>query len=292
MLSFLLKNQEIWHYSGYKTHVIADFFYEIQNEIDLHFLHKAYIFSQENNLPFLIIGWGTNMLFSEPVFRGVVIKNSLTGWKYDNEKRILQTHSADSIWNIAESIESEYQNMIWHRFIGLPGSIGGAIYGNAGCFWLEAESNFLSVHLYDMRSDKKITLTKEEMQFSYRSSYLKENNDLFIISADFDLARINEKYSSDVDNIYFREHKQPKGNCCGSFFKNPSRDTSAGMLIESVWLKWYHHGWAYWSELHANFLMSEGESCKPSDLIELIRLTQEKVKQEKWIDLVNEVKII
>ena len=74
------------------------------------------------------------MLFSEPVFRGVVIKNSLTGWKYDNEKRILQTHSADSIWNIAESIESEYQNMIWHRFIGLPGSIGGAIYGNAGCF--------------------------------------------------------------------------------------------------------------------------------------------------------------
>ena len=85
-----------------------------------------------------------------------------------------------------------------------------------------------------MRSDKKITLSKEEMQFSYRSSYLKENNDLFIISADFDLARINEKYSSDVDNIYFREHKQPKGNCCGSFFKNPSRDTSAGMLIESV----------------------------------------------------------
>ncbi len=85
-----------------------------------------------------------------------------------------------------------------------------------------------------MRSDKKITLSKEEMQFSYRSSYLKENQDLFIVSADFDLAKINEKYSSDIDNIYFREYKQPKGNCCGSFFKNPSRDTSAGMLIESV----------------------------------------------------------
>ena len=104
---------------------------------------------------------------------------------------ILQAHSADSIWNIAESIESDYQNMIWHRFIGLPGSIGGAIYGNAGCFWLEAESNFLSVHLYDMRSGKKITLTKEEMQFSYRSSYLKENQDLFIVSADFDLSLIH-----------------------------------------------------------------------------------------------------
>ena len=85
-----------------------------------------------------------------------------------------------------------------------------------------------------MNSGTKLYLSKKEMQFSYRHSKLKESTHLFIVSVDFDLSTINEKYSSDVDNIYFREHKQPKGNCCGSFFKNPSRDTSAGMLIESV----------------------------------------------------------
>lgn len=95
----------------------------------------------------------------------------------------------------------------------------------------------------------------------------------------FDLSEKIEKYHSEVDNIDFRENKQPKGNCCGSFFKNPSLPTgggmsagkggtvSAGSLIERVGLKGYRHGGAYWSDLHANFLMSDGESCPPSDLI-------------------------
>lgn len=134
--------------------------------------------------------------------------------------------------------------------------------------------------------------SKEEMQFSYRHSILKDNPHYFIIWACFNLSEKIEKYASDVDNLYFREHKQPKWNTCGSFFKNPSRDFSAGFLIESVWMKWYRHGWAYWSDIHANFLMSDGESCKPSDLIELMQITQQKVKQEKWFDLVNEVQII
>ncbi|MDP2396610.1 MAG: hypothetical protein Q8S84_07980 [bacterium] len=65
------------------------------------------------------------------------------------------------------------------------------------------------------------------MNFEYRSSKIKNTNNYFIISALFDLSTLKEKYSSDVDNIYFREHKQPKGNSCGSFFKNPSKENSA-----------------------------------------------------------------
>jgi UDP-N-acetylmuramate dehydrogenase len=101
-----------------------------------------------------------------------------------------------------------------------------------------------------------------------------------------------EKYHSDVDNIDFRENKQPKGNCCGSFFKNPNKEQSAGSLIESVGLRGYRHGGAYWSDIHANFLMSDGISCPPSDLIELVRLTQDRVQKETGIRLENEVRII
>ena len=67
---------------------------------------------------------------------------------------------------------------------------------------------------------------------------------------------------------------------------------SAGSLIEAVGLKGYRHGGAYWSDLHANFLMSDGESCLPSDLVELVHLTQDRVKKETGIELVNEVRII
>ena len=95
------------------------------------------------------------------------------------------------------------------------------------------------------------------MGFAYRHSILKEKKEYFIIEASFDLSRKVETYNSDVDNIDFRENKQPKGNSCGSFWKNPSRELSAGFLIESVGLKGYRHGGARWSELHANFLLSD-----------------------------------
>jgi UDP-N-acetylenolpyruvoylglucosamine reductase len=75
---------------------------------------------------------------------------------------------------------------------------------------------------------------KKDMDFSYRNSRIKKEKKYFIISAIFDLSTKIEKYHSDVDNIDFRENKQPKGNSCGSFFKNPSREQSAGYLIEQV----------------------------------------------------------
>jgi UDP-N-acetylmuramate dehydrogenase len=128
-------------------------------------------------------------------------------------------------------------------------------------------------------------MTKEEMGFAYRHSVLKEKKEYFIIDASFDLSKKVESYHSDVDNIDFRENKQPKGNSCGSFWKNPTPPlqggmpagkggtVSAGFLIESVGLKGYRHGGARWSELHANFLLSDGASCKPSDLVELVEMT-------------------
>jgi UDP-N-acetylenolpyruvoylglucosamine reductase len=90
------------------------------------------------------------------------------------------------------------------------------------------------------------------MHFSYRSSILKETENYFLISAKFDLSKKVEKYHSDVDNIDFRENKQPKGNSCGSFFKNPEGviiETNSGeeivqdrVEIEKVGLKGFTYG--------------------------------------------------
>ena len=292
MLSYLSSHHEVGHYSGYKTRVFADYYWELTDEADIAKLAEVYRWTQVENIPLLIIGGGTNLLFTSDRYEWVVIKNSLSGWTYNSGKNILHTYSNEPIWEIASHLEIDQNQPIWHRFIGLPGSIGWAVFGNAGCFGLETESNFVSASVYDMLEWKIIHLPKDAMWFSYRHSFLKENPHLFLISATFDLSENREKYHSDVDNIDFRENKQPKGNCCGSFFKNPSKDVSAGSLIESVGLKGYRHGGAYWSDLHANFLMSDGEWCLPSDLTWLVRLTQEKVKNERGVDLVNEVKIV
>ena len=289
---FLLKDNEIGHYSGYRTRVSARYFFELTSEDDLPKLMEIYAYARTQDLRLLIISWGTNILFATDIFEWIIIKNSLVWWEYNEEEKILHAFSNESIWQIAESLENQYNNPLWHRFIGLPGSIGWALYGNAGCFGLETESNFSRASVYDMSEWKRKNLSKDEMQFTYRYSVLKRHPEYFLVWACFDLSEKIEKYPSDVDNISFREHKQPKGNSCGSFWKNPSREVSAGQLIESVGLKWYRHGWAYWSDLHANFLMSDDETCKGRDLYELIELTRKKVKEEKGITLENEVKII
>jgi len=288
---YLQENKDITDFSNFKTPAKARYYFEINNEADLEGLLEVVVFWKVNNLGLLFIASGTNMLFAFDTYNGIVIKNNLTWWTYNNDTKVLESYSNDTISDIAESIEKGYGQKLWHRFIGLPGSIWGAVFWNAGCFWLEAENNFVEAKVIDLENRQVSIMSKKEMFFSYRSSILKQKEwRYFLVSAKFDLSKKVEKYSSDVDNIHFREYKQPKGNTCGSFFKNPSREQTAGYLIEQVWLKGYKIGGASFSKLHANFLMNDGWTYK--DLLQLISLAQEKVKEKFEIDLINEVRII
>jgi UDP-N-acetylmuramate dehydrogenase len=295
----LLEHIDITSLSWYHTRARARYYYEIAKKEDVEHLGALYQFTRENHLPFMIIGWGLNCLFAFDTYPWVIVRNALTSWEYDPHSKILEAESWARIWDIAEALESKFHNPLWYRFIGLPGTIGGAVYGNAGCFGLETESNFITGEILDLRSGERKSLSKADMDFSYRSSYLKEmahddasfESKNFLISARFDLGRTIEKYPSDADVRLFRETKQPKGNTCGSFFKNPSKESSAGYLIESVGYKWYHLGTASFSDIHANFLMSE-ENGEWRDLIALIEGVQWKVREAHGIDLVPEVQII
>ena len=250
------------------------------------------------------------MLFSFNKFKWIVIKNCLQWWKYNKHTQILEAYSNESIRKIAESLEAVYWQDLWHRFIWLPGSIGWAVFWNAGCFWLETENNFLSAKVLNLSTWCIEELEKNDMNFDYRTSVFKKQKwKYFLISCQFDLSTKIEKYHSDVDNIYFREHKQPAWNTCGSFFKNPKVDIkkfwkeypelynenlkaiSAWFLLESAWLKWYKIWGAFFSPLHANFLMSDG-SATSSDMLELIGHAQKTIVDKFWVEIENEVRII
>jgi UDP-N-acetylmuramate dehydrogenase len=291
-LKYLKRNIDVTSLSNFKTKAIASYFFEINNRQDIDKLTEIVYFAKQNNLEILFVWAGTNMLFAFEKYNWIVIKNNLNWWNYNPETKILESYSNELISDIAESLEKDFWQDLWHRFIWLPWTIWWAVYGNAWCFWLETENNFLKAEILDTESGQYRQLSKKEMNFSYRSSILKEKwSRYFLIKAYFDLSKKVEKYHSDVDNIDFRENKQPKWFTCWSFFKNPSREFSAWYLIEQVWLKWYKIWWAYFSDLHANFLMSDWTATH-KDLLNLIDLAQEKVKEEFWIDLINEVRII
>lgn len=285
----LKENVDITDLSWYQIPATADYYFEYTGEDDIADLIEVCGVAKDQKLPILVLSGGTNMLIAFDRYPGIIIHN--TSSLYDVEDKMLYTQSGCSIWDVAQKLEDEHDIDLWHRFIGLPGSIGWAIYGNAWCFWLETENNFVSCMCLNMRTGHIVDIPKNQMKFGYRKSKLKKNRHLFCLSAVFDLSKKVEKYHSDVDNIDFRENKQPKGLSCGSFFKNPSREQPAGLLIEEVGLKGHKIWGAFFSDQHANFLMSDGTATH-ADMLELIQLAQKKVEDQYGIQLENEVQII
>ena len=290
-MNYLEQDKDITELSNFKTPARAKYFFEVCSLSDIKKLHEVIVWAKHKKLSVLFVSWGSNMLFAFDEYEWIVVKNSLLSWSYDVDTNVLETESAVNIWEIAEDLEQKYRQDLWHRFIGLPGSVAWAIYWNAWCFWLETENNFLDCKVLNLDSGSGRVFTKQEMQFEYRSSRLKKEKKYFIISARFDLSKKIEKYHSDVDNIDFRKNKQPQGNSCGSFFKNPSKAQSAWYLIEQVWLKGYHIWGAYFSEKHANFLMHDGTGTY-NDILQLIIEAQRRVQDKFWLMLENEVQII
>lgn len=290
-MDYLSYNVDISWLSNYKTPAKARYYFELSDTEDIDKILEIVTWAKENNTKILWVSWGTNMLFAFDTYDGIVIKNSLAWWTYNSDSKILVSYGSEPIWNIAELLEKNYWQILWHRFIWLPGSVAWAVYGNAWCFGLETENNFVSCEVLDLEDGSIKTLYKEDMKFSYRSSILKLEKKYFLITATFDLSKKIEKYHSEVDNIDFRENKQPKWNSCGSFFKNPNKEWSAGYLIEQVWLKWHKIGWAYFSQRHANFLMNDG-TWSYRDLLDLIAHAQKLVLDQFDIKLENEVQII
>ncbi len=289
-LDYLIENKDIKSLSNFKTKAKARYYYEIHNRQDIEKLSEIYSFAKANNIKLLFIWWGTNMLFAFDIFDWIIINNCLEWWNYNNETKILDSYSNENISDIAESLFDNGQ-LLWKRFIWLPWSIWWAVFWNAWCFWLEIENNFLKAEVLELKTWKIKVLDKKESWFEYRNSIYKKTEIYFIIKTFFDLSKKVEKYHSDVDNIDFRENKQPKGNSCGSFFKNPSKEQSAGKLIEESWFKWKKIWWAYFSNIHANFLMSDDDT-NYKDLLTLIKKVKENVKNKYDIDLINEVRII
>jgi len=126
-MDFLQQNIDITDLSNYKTPAKAHWYFEIENESDIDKIRDIMDWVKKENIQVLWISGGTNMLFAFEEYKWLVIKNSLTWWTYDKDTNILESYGAELIWEIAEILETDYWQDLWHRFIWLPWSVAWAV---------------------------------------------------------------------------------------------------------------------------------------------------------------------
>lgn len=243
----------------------------------------------ENNIKYYILGKGSNVILPDTHFNGVIISLELLDKVFINNELVTAECGINLSVFIMECINKGLEGLEYLALI--PGSLGGALYGNAGVKGHEIYDNLVSIEV--IRDNKYLLLNKEDIKVGYRYTSFKENNDV-LVRATFKLEKVE-----DIDTLKERvkenrvkrlETQPLEYRNAGSVFRNPEGD-SAGRLIESVGLKGYSIGGAEVSVKHANFIINKGNATS-SDIKKLIKVIKDKVNDEYKIDLMLEQIIV
>jgi UDP-N-acetylmuramate dehydrogenase len=264
----------------------------IVNNIDE--LVEAAQFVWQSGNPLHLFGSGSNVLVSDQGLPGVVIINHAHTVKIDSH------HTPPSVWAEAGANFSSLARQVAARGLSglewaaaIPGSLGGAVYGNAGAFGGDIASSLLLAEILH-REQGRETLTNEQMGYSYRSSILKRSRseDVIILAARLKLENAEREIVQQKMSTYLakRRSSQPPGASMGSMFKNPPEDY-AGRLIEAAGLKGKRIGGAEISPIHANFFITDN-TAKAMDVFKLVDFVKNTVKQKFGVELELEVELV
>ncbi len=262
----------------------ARFFLEVHSIAEMQ---EALLFSRRENLPYLILGKGSNVLFDDRGFEGVVIGNKIDF--FENPSPGVFHVGAGYSFSLL-GVQTARQKWGGLEFAsGIPASVGGAVFMNAGANGAETCNHLSSVDYLDEHGEL-LVLKKEALLFGYRYSSF-QNMKGAIVGATFTLVSLEEARSKQLEIIQYRKSTQPYSDkSAGCIFRNPL-SAPAGMLIEKAGLKGVSIGGAQVSPMHANFIVNKGEATA-SDVVQLIALVQKTVKEKMDIELESEVRII
>lgn len=235
-----------------------------------------------------VIGNGSNIILPD-YYDGVIIK--LVGFdKYEIKDDILTVDSNCMINKISYKVSMLGFSGLDFA-VGIPGTVGGCIYGNAGCYGSDISNVLISATIFDGKEIKE--LKNEDFKFSNRYSILKTNKNYIILSAKFKLTKSNKE---ELYNLILERNKKRTSSqdlhhpSNGSVFRNPLL-APAGKLIEDAGLKGTYVNDAMVSYKHANFIINNG-NAKSEDIIKLIDIIKKEVKNKYDVDLVLEQEII
>lgn len=252
---------------------LAEFFAEPESETDLVTLLKQ---GQINKIPIRILGTGSNLLVTEQGVGGLIIRfaNPMFCGITVEGQRVIAGAGAKLGQVITQSVSQGLGGI--EDLIGIPGTVGGALLGNAGTNSGDLGQWVESVRVADINGEISV-LSKNEISFGYRSSSL---DDVIILAATLRLEKENPvELSKRMQKLWIvRKMQQPGGELASiHVFKNPATGTPAGDLIEQSGLKGTRIGGAVISERNANFILVEPEGTS-DDVLRLIRFVQEQVE--------------
>ena len=246
---------------------------------------------RENNLKFFVIGNGSNLLVPDDGYNGVIIKIKSEFSNIQVEGECLIAHSGAKL---SEVYTVAYENSLtgFEFASGIPGTIGGAIFMNAGAYGGEMKDIVESVEVLDLNNYEVKELKNEELDFSYRKSIIQRKN-YIVLTIKLKLKKGNKE---EIKAVYedLRERinsKQPLNfGSAGSTFKRPEGHF-ASKLIEDAGLKGYHINDAWVSEKHSGFIVNKGNASY-KEVMELIEYVQKVVFEKFEVKLETEVRIL
>jgi UDP-N-acetylmuramate dehydrogenase len=303
------KNILLAPFTTFKIGGKADYFFQAKTKEDLI---KALLMAKEKKLPFFILGGGSNLLVGDKGYGGIIIKIQISKSKIQNNKIYVEagTKLSDLVKTIAEK---SLTGLEWAA--GIPGTVGGAIFGNAGAFGKRMSDNLISVEVLDGKSLAIKEIKNNKCFFGNKDSVFKKNKNLIILSAIFKLKKGDkQKIKKEIKtNIAFRKNRHPLDfPSAGCIFKNSQfpipnfqlrkkypeleefnrkKFIPASWLIEKSGLKSIRVGGAEVSEKHANFVINK-KKAKAADVLKLISVIKREVKKKFGILLEEEVQIL
>ena len=308
----MLKLQESVPLANYTSFGIggpARYFAEVEKVEDLKEAIKS---AKEKDLEFFILGGGSNVLVSDAGYPGLVIRVKLENILMQENGSLLVGAGASLAKVVSFTVENSLTGLEWAA--GIPGTIGGAVVGNAGTPEGEMKNSVQKVEFFDIEKFGVFSLAQEKCDFNYRSSYFKGKNNVVILNVELALEKSEpEIIKAKIEKkLLERKNKQPQGGrSAGSYFENPvvedlklreefEKETGAkcfdnkipaGWFIEKAGFKGEQIGGAQVSEVHANFILNVGQA-KAEDFIILASRIKQKIRTKYGVQLKEEVQYI
>jgi len=273
---------------------------------------SAILWAQSNSEKWYIMGGGSNLLVADKGFNGLVIKNDCTLIEWQDAEAKVET-GALLAKLVMEAVEKGLAGLEWA--VGIPGTVGGAIRGNAGAYGSSIQHNIKTVSVLDPETNIVKDYTLDECKFAYRHSIFKEKK-LLALSAiiKLQIGKTEEIRQTMVGHLAGRSETQPKEPNAGSVFKNfnfnelkelnpelameAEKDSvvrgsriSSGWIISRLGLKGKKIGGAMISYEHGNFIVNTGDATA-EDVLVLMSLVKQKVRVESKLQLENEIEYL
>lgn len=301
----LLENEPLARYTAWRIGGPARYFAAAQTAEAMRALLQ---WSADQAMPVFILGGGSNILIADGGFPGLVIRNRAVQQRIEahgDDVRLWIEAGAPTAGTARKLAAQGYGGLVWAE--GLPGTIGGAIYGNAGCYGSEINAHL--IRAWVLRNGEIEEWPRDRFDHGYRTSVLKQaqthrspqaqDDTIFvqpgpavILAAELQLSRDDPaKLAAEMAAIAeARKGKTPSGSSCGSVFKNPPA-TTAGTLLDQAGLKGATTGGARVSEKHANYIVNRGDATA-SDVLKLAEVMRERVLHVFGVELELEVQVV